>query len=737
MNETLSFMTAWIDPGALSRSWHPGFYAPEYQELDRWLDDANRYATLGTLVRITSASSTEYKGNATGRWLIRLRGGGLEIEEIGDEPVPAPVVPLPPEAIVIASHFAATVPLTHWDETIFPGGGLTQLGMIVLQPRGAESIGWLAFELTSEQVQLQLRRAAIGSNLSRVEIGSLLDIKVRIPGGEEKRRLSEVVREQHRNNAAFERAQALFRSARKEVKPFLLTAATFEGRLEQFEDYLLEQRIVEAQGGFFVEASTTDKSSDLFVVRPLRAPRNNSIGRQHAQLLPQVDRHVNDDWRSWYWDSSGAKDFAIFNALASSAALPSYLLARMTGRITPAVAADLHAKILPGFDFFRQAIELHQNGDWDEVAAKRLLTSSWLSLQGSRSIAEDLQPATALGEQDEDLADALFEWLRHVFRPAVALKVYRQGQVTGAYILFGPDQIEDPAGARAALSAHGAHLAEVLGQSSDIIDDAARRESLRRLSWVMHQLNGPIGRATNAAEDLAAFLKTAPKIAALLVPDEEKAKARAAMRDEDVQHFTLSTRLGELTKAIGDIRRLTYQIRLLRRAQGDLQKQKCNLAELLRLRATECADQVHGLRIDADNPSVFVLADANVLNEALTEVLNNACRELKERAIAEPAIAARVWAEDSSAKITIRDNGFPVECHLISNPFDEDASTYAKHGRGSGLGLTIVRETFRAHGGTCQLLENRDDGGRRTAGVTFLASLPLLTPEGSSEETDA
>ncbi|OJH38244.1 ATP-binding protein [Cystobacter ferrugineus] len=727
----------WIDPVDFERNWHPAFHAPEYRELDRRLQDHQQYAPLGTLVQLTKPARSDDKADLTGRWLVRLRRGGLEVEELGEEPPPGPLVPLPPEAIVIASHFSASVPLTHWDETLFPGGGLTQLGMIVLRPRGSESIDWLAYELASNLVQLQLRRSVIGSTLPRIEVSSLLDIQVRVPTAEEKRRLSEVVRERHRNKAAFERAHALLVSAKKGVKPFVLTAATFEERLEQFESYLLEQRIVDAQSGFFVEASTTDHSSDLFVVRPLRGIRDDSVSRQRVQLQPQEDRHVNGDWRDWYWEPSSAEKFTIFNALGTSAALPSHLLARMTARITPTAAADLRARILPGFDFFRQAIEVHRDDDWDEAAAKQLLASSWFALQRGRLGAAELPTAGTAAEKDEEFADHLFEWLRYVFRPAVALKVHRHGAVAGAYVLFGPDQLEDPADARAALSGYGERLGEVLGQPSDVIDDAARRESLRRLSWVMHQLNGPIGRATNAAEDLDAFLKSAPEIASRLVPSEAKAKARAAMRGEDIQQFTFATRLGELTKAIGDIRRLTYQIRQLRRAQGDLQKQKCDLAELLRVKATECAKQVHGLRIDAENPSVFALGNADVLNEAFSEVLNNACRELKEQEIAQPTILIRVWADDGSAKITISDNALPVDRQLISNPFDEDASTYAKQGRGSGLGLAIVRETFRTHGGSCQLLENRDDNGARLAGVTFGASLPLFTLDVMWEEPDA
>ncbi len=737
--DDLASHTTWIRPGELDRSWHPAFYAPEYRELDRRLADApHQLATLGSLVHLARPARQHEPSGPNGRWLVRLRRGDLEVEELDENHATGPLIVLPPEAIVIASHFVTTLPLTHWDESLFPGGGVTQPGMIVLRPHGDESIGWLAYELASDLVQLQLRRSAVGFEMPRIDVSSLLDVRVRVPIAEERRRLSEVVRERHRNKAAFERAHALLVSAKRGVKPFVLTAATFEERLRQFESYLWDQRLVDAQSGFFVEASTADRSSDLFVVRPLQGMRDESLTHPGARVQPQDDRHVNVDWRNWYWNPSSTEKFTLFNVLGASSALPAHLLARMTARITSAAAAELRTQILPGFDFFRQAIEVHRDDDSDESSVKQGLASSWLALQRSRLGSENtIHPEIGSDgfttTQAEDFADRLFAWLRLVFRPAVALKVHRQGEVAGAYVLFGADQIDDPEGARAVLSGYGERLGDILSQPSEIVDEAARRESLRRLSWVMHQLNGPIGRAMSAAEDLKDFLESAPDVAGRLVPSEEKAQARAAMRDEDVQHFTFATRLRELAKAIEDIRGLSYQIRRLRRVQGDLPTQKCDVANLLRTRAAECVDQVHGLRVDAENAPVFVLGNSEILNEAFSEVLNNACRELKAQAVLQPLITIRAWAEDSVVRITISDNAFPVDSHLISNPFDEDASTYARQGRGSGLGLTIVRETFRTHGGSCQLLENRGGDGARAAGVTFDASLPLFTSDASEE----
>jgi signal transduction histidine kinase len=737
---------AWINPGELERSWHPAFYAPEYLALDRQLAGASsRYATLGTLVQIESPARQADAPDPGRPWIVRLRRQGLEIEERGEASPTGPLVTLPHEAIVVASHFSTSAPATYWDETLFPGGGLTSLGTIVLRPRDAESIAWLAYEISSDLAQLQIRRSVVGYVLPRLEARALLEIKVRVPTAEEKGRLSEVVRERLRNKAAIEKAQTLLQSAKREFRPFVLTAATFEERLEQFESYFLEQGIADAQAGFFVEASTIDPSSDLFVVRPLRGHGDELPDRGRTRLRLQDDRQVNRAWRRWYWESNPMQKFGLFNVLGWSDALPAHLLSRMTARAVPAPVAELSGAFLPGFDFFNQAIELHRKEVLDEEDAKQGLASGWLALQQGRSGASETwalavthaEDQIALGE--DRFADHLFAWLRSIFRPALALKVFRDSEVAGVYVLFGPDQVEDPNGARTLLAGYCERLSDVLSQPTEIIHDAARRESLRRLSWVMHQLNGPIGRATNAVEDLEAFVKRFPEVATRLVPDEERAKARAAMRGEDLEHFAFATRLSELAKAIADIRCLTYQIRRLKRAQGDLSKQKCDLAELLRSRASECSQQVHGLRLETsrcDQP-VMVLGNAEVLGEAFTEVLNNACRELQEQEVQQPTIALRVWSADGFARAAIRDNALPIGKQLIANPFDEDASTYAQKGRGSGLGLAIVRETFRTHGGSCQLFENRLEDGARDVGVTFDASLPLFAAGAPVEESDA
>ncbi len=62
---------------------------------------------------------------------------------------------------------------------------------------------------------------------------------------------------------------------------------------------------------------------------------------------------------------------------------------------------------------------------------------------------------------------------------------------------------------------------------------------------------------------------------------------------------------------------------------------------------------------------------------------------------------------------------------LLSDVFAEGATTYRSQGKGSGLGLTIVKETFMQHGGSCQLTENTTEEDLRRPGVTFSADLAV------------
>lgn len=745
MTDVVLSHTSWIDPVRLDARWDATYFSPEYEEIDRRLaSEPHAYRALAELVTVLGSARSSEDSDFKATWIACLRHGSFNFEKISSS-ISRALTPLPTEAIVISRTISEKVQLAYWDQTIYSGRGAAPSELIVLAALNREPLAWLVKELRSEFFRLQLQRvASTTAGVFRIDSHALLQLKVRMPSSaEEREHAGQMVKDGLRLFYACEYASEHASSARSQVKSFLLTGATFEERLTQFEDYLLEQPFVESDKAFFVEASTTDRASDLFIVRTLRGSRSVQKDTRFLNLTPQDDAQVDAGWRKWYWDESPEQRFKVLNSFSSTDILPSYLHARMVPSAGEnASVRRLEGSVLPGFDFFRSIVEPMREEDGlhlDDVA--RQLSKAWLQMhskawsrgrfgQGFAAAYHTSKMAdlsTLMG--DDEFSDFLLFSFRSIFRPALGLKILRSGKTAGVYILFGPDQMEEPNRVRIMLEGYGERLSELLEQPSDFIADAARRESLRRLSGIMHFLSGPIMDAMTALEDLEEFMELQPEISAKLIPNDEKARRRAQMSGAPLESYTVGARIGRFRNSIMEIKNVSYQIRQLKRVQGALAPKECDLCSIMNEKASEYQGKIHGLRVQCaglDN-RLTVFADEEALVYAVSEVLNNSCRELRERGVNNPLIILRVWRDGENVAISIRDNALPGDRQLIFEPFKEGASSYSKSGRGSGLGLAIVREVFRTHGGTCRLDENIDESGIRFAGVTFTATLPYYT----------
>lgn len=122
-----------------------------------------------------------------------------------------------------------------------------------------------------------------------------------------------------------------------------------------------------------------------------------------------------------------------------------------------------------------------------------------------------------------------------------------------------------------------------------------------------------------------------------------------------------------------------------------------DLVELLRsLLATDVPPSVTTTL--AAPEAAATLADYNALQQALRNVLRNAVEAVQERP--QPRIDLQVLAQEGTATIIIRDNGGGLDPASLGRVFEPDFTTKP---RGTGLGLTIVRQTIEAHGGTVQM----------------------------------
>jgi signal transduction histidine kinase len=299
--------------------------------------------------------------------------------------------------------------------------------------------------------------------------------------------------------------------------------------------------------------------------------------------------------------------------------------------------------------------------------------------------------------------------------------------------------LQEPAAeqARVELEALGSALSEVLRLPAELADEAARRESLRRLSWFMHQLAGPIMRLRNSIGDLQNFIAQQAQVGDALVPDADSARRAAAMTGGDLATYSVRGRLDKLAGAVDEINRLQYQIRAFRNAQRDLQPDLIDLDRFLNDIAQSARDQLPGLRIEVEcDIGLRLVADRVNLRAAFEELVTNSCREFRVRQTVRPELVFSGKLNNGSIVLGLQDNALPRESNLPTAVFDEDVTTYAGQRLGTGLGLAIVHEIILRHRGRCSLLENVGPDRERIPGVMFIAELPVLSLDGNKENSD-
>jgi signal transduction histidine kinase len=115
------------------------------------------------------------------------------------------------------------------------------------------------------------------------------------------------------------------------------------------------------------------------------------------------------------------------------------------------------------------------------------------------------------------------------------------------------------------------------------------------------------------------------------------------------------------------------------------------------------------------------MADARRLRQVLTNLLNNAIKFTPTGG----SVSMRIRKHDDSVECIVSDTGKGIEQKFLPFVFDKFSQEDAC-GRGTavglGLGLAIVREIVRLHGGSIKACS-----GGRDKGATFIVRLPVRT----------
>lgn len=146
---------------------------------------------------------------------------------------------------------------------------------------------------------------------------------------------------------------------------------------------------------------------------------------------------------------------------------------------------------------------------------------------------------------------------------------------------------------------------------------------------------------------------------------------------------------------------------------------RINLADLACAAAEDARLLAPDRKTTLDSPpELFLVADADLLNQAFQNLVSNAVKFGDKAGVIEMALAER----GDQAVFTISNTGRPIPKRDHDKVFDRFYRADKSRSReieGSGLGLSIAREIARAHGGDL-VLERSDEHG-----TSFRVVLPL------------
>ncbi len=260
---------------------------------------------------------------------------------------------------------------------------------------------------------------------------------------------------------------------------------------------------------------------------------------------------------------------------------------------------------------------------------------------------------------------------------------------------FGPGDLrlaEDLA-YRAAIAIENARLYEELKE--------ADRKKDEFLATLAHELRNPLAPVRNALYLMGHESNLAPGF------EQER-----AMLDRQVGH------LARLVDDLLDISRIS-------RGKIELRKQPLELAPVVH-QAVEATrpffeTKNHQLHISLPDEPILLEADPTRLEQVLWNLLNNAAKYTR----AGGRVDLIVTREDDEAVVVVRDTGIGIAPEVLPKIFDmfmqADHHTDRAEG-GLGIGLSLVRELVRMHGGA---ISARSAGLGR--GSEFVVRLPTLS----------
>ena len=238
--------------------------------------------------------------------------------------------------------------------------------------------------------------------------------------------------------------------------------------------------------------------------------------------------------------------------------------------------------------------------------------------------------------------------------------------------------------------------------TSDIIESQkAAYEKLIRL--MSHEVNNTIA-ITNSL--LQSSLTYKQQMAADAQDDFEQALSIVINRCGSLNQFM---------QAYADVVKLAAPV-----------KNPFNLTKLLRDLATlfyaRCEELGIELKLDCDS-DITILADANLMEQALINVLKNAIEAIGRKG----SIQLQLHAQPNAIQLIIKDTGTGLSQEVQSQLF---TPFFTSKETGQGVGLMLIREIFNLHNFSYSLSNNPDG-----IGACFALSIPVSAKSSHKNST--
>jgi len=232
----------------------------------------------------------------------------------------------------------------------------------------------------------------------------------------------------------------------------------------------------------------------------------------------------------------------------------------------------------------------------------------------------------------------------------------------------------------------------------------------RRIEWLRHRLNELEQQKNRFLRQVSHELKT--PLTALREGSEllsEQALGRLTPEQQEVVGILRSNSI-ELQRLIEDL--LSYGAAGFHRSE-----MRFVPVEVCRVIAQVLDDQnlalrARALRIAPRIEDITVEADVEKLRVIVDNLISNASKFAPEGSAIE--LVAR--SEGASLALEVADNGPgipPAERERVFDPFYRGRSVAAGRLRGSGVGLSIVRDFAQAHGGSAEVVDEPARSGAR------------------------